>query len=741
MQVENLNLPRPLLDYYGRIGAEVLNFRRAMIKLHAGKYYLEKALIKVGPDGEISCNKKEYEPTEDEQKAIKASWAEGNMPRSIPATLAAAEKKAGDLVGQTFLFRTRVPGAAGEIVMIQQRSVNEETGERYFVPWTFWSDGAWRPMEPDGPLPFWKPAVSTSNRIMIHEGAKAAREASRIAQEFNEHGKSKHPWAEELATYEHWGMIGGALAPHRSDYSELVRHSPTVVVYVCDNDFPGESALTDVSKCWGRKLKGLKFDPRWPTSFDMADDFPQSFFENNRYIGPALDDLLVPATYATEVLHTGEKGRPSTIVKREFAEEWFHTVQPEAFAHKDWPNEILTLTEFNSKVRPFSGINDTAMLLKTVDATKGSALTYTPSKPPGIFVEDGRRCLNTHVPSRVRAEAGDVRPFLEYMEHLVPNDEDRRNLLKWVVTLVARPEVKVSFGVLLISDMQGVGKSTLGEKILKPLLGHDNVSMPGENEIVESDFNYWAAHKRLAVVHEIYAGNSSKPYNKLKSLITDDYVVINKKYQAAYQIENWIHILACSNSLNALKLSVDDRRWFVPKVTETRKPQAFWSDLNYWLQFDGGLAKIKGWCEKQTDVFFKGETAPFSEAKKEVIEEGFSPGMKFVADLLRDLKEDHPDEEMYVVDLDLHHALKEVFYAGREQGRLEKVMTLRKVAKSVGWFVREEKVMARTWEGIGVRGAKVISTTPLVEQESWSSLAQKKPVSTVELATKRVRFA
>ena len=745
MSVEQLDLPRPLLDYYGRIGAEVLNFRRAMVKAHAGKYYMERCLIKVESDGAITVTKKDYEPTEEEQKAIKAAWAEGNMPRSIQASMALAERQADQLGGQCFLFRSRV-GENG-IIMIQQRITTDE-GERKFVPWTYWSDGQWRAAEPDGPLPFWKPEESTSTRIMIHEGAKAAQHVSRLVDQFRLDGEKvlpgSHPWIEELAKWEHWGMIGGALAPHRTDYSELVRHAPTDVVYVCDNDFPGESALTEVSKCWGRKLKGIKFDPRWPLSFDMADPMPSIFMSGGRWIGPQLEDLMVPATWATESVHTGAKGRPVQVIKRDFAEEWFHSVVPEAFAHRDWPNKIYNLAEFNNLVRPFSTVNDTAALLKTQSATKGVALKYNPSLPPGIFIHEGDRCLNTHVPCSLKSEAGDVQPFLDYMDHLVPFEEDRKNLLKWVITLVARPDVKVSFGVLLISDMQGVGKSTLGEKILKPLLGHDNVSMPGEQEIVESDFNYWAAHKRLAVVHEIYAGNSSKPYNKLKSLITDDYVVINKKYQAAYQIENWIHVLACSNSLNALKLSVDDRRWFVPKVTEIRKPAEFWKALNQWLTLHGGLGKIKHWCEEQAknpeNLFFKGETAPMSEAKKEVIEEAFSPGMKFIADILRDLKEDHPDEPIYILDGELHRVLTQVFYQGKQTDRLEKALTLRKVAKSLGWHVREEKIQARVWGDIESRNAKVISNDPLVENMSWSALAQLKPMPLIEYASKKVRF-
>ena len=60
---------------------------------------------------------------------------------------------------------------------------------------------------------------------------------------------------------------------------------------------------------------------------------------------------------------------------------------------------------------------------------------------------------------------------------------------------------RMSYGMLLISEKQGVGKTTLGASILGPLIGTWNCSFPGENDIL-AQFNEWVAHKRLAVVSD-----------------------------------------------------------------------------------------------------------------------------------------------------------------------------------------------------------------------------------------------
>ena len=93
-------------------------------------------------------------------------------------------------------------------------------------------------------------------------------------------------------------------------------------------------------------------------------------------------------------------------------------------------------------VRPFSDVDDTARLLKAHAASKSAVLQYSPAEEPGVYSGKGGRFINTHCPSAIKAEAGDPQPFLDYMEHLIPGDADRTELLRWCATLIARPEVR-----------------------------------------------------------------------------------------------------------------------------------------------------------------------------------------------------------------------------------------------------------------------------------------------------------
>jgi hypothetical protein len=729
------NVPA-LAAYIDRIGAEELNFRRFMVKEHRGAYYIEKSLILLDADGTISCNNKSYAPTKDEEAAIKAAFHGVAFPHSIPASRHQVasfvrDKLPAGAIAYEFFNR------GGDIVMLQVRTVDKE-GQKQFLPVTLWSDGEWRWMEPEGKLPFWRPTPDCrKGAIMIHEGAKAAKFVTDLIADY-ERCKA-HPWGRTLAQYEHWGMIGGALAPHRADYEMLQREKPAEVVYVCDNDFPGKSALQEVSRHYGGAMKGVTFTDDFPPCWDLADDMPKRFFAvNGRYIGPAFWEFKMQATRATEMVLTGEKGRPAARVKPDFIEEWFHSVTPEVFIHRDYPDRIYTPNEFNNVVRPFSDVDDTARLLKAAAASKSGELHYQPGREPGIYGVDGRRYINTHVPSGIKAEPGDPAPFLEFMQDLVTDERDRIELLRWCATLIARPDIKMHYGVLLISEAQGVGKGTLAEKILKPLLGGKaNVSTPSERDIVDSSFNSWAAHKRLAIVHEIYAGNSSKAYNTLKSVITDETITVNKKFQASYEIENALHICACSNSFRALQIAADDRRWLVPKLSEKKKPHEYWIKLNRWLTQEGGLGIIKAWAERWLETeppVLPGAPAPWTAMKKEVVEEGYSPGMTEVARELDRIRaavdgDDPPlakqledaghlrNGQLVIIDEDLVQHVRNQIHDGRYNERLEKPLTIRKVAKGRGWYIGEHRIETNA---LGrCRGARLICST--------RELAEKKP--------------
>jgi hypothetical protein len=443
-------------------------------------------------------------------------------------------------------------------------------------------------------------------------------------------------------------------------------------------------------------LKGVMFDKRWPGGWDIADDMPEGLFNSQRhYKGPMLEDMLRPATWATELLYPDGKGRPTTVISPRFTEEWCHSIRPDVYIHVDWPNRVYTPPEFNDLVAPYSHSSETSRLVKQDDSGKAGVIHYNPSMPPGIIGEDAQGAvLNTFVGTKYKPKEGDAAPFLDFLDHLVPRDDDRKELMRWCATIIARPDLKIHYGVLLISEMQGVGKGTLGEKIIAPLVGMHNVSFPGEAEIVDSNYNYWLAHKRFAMVHEIYAGHSAKAYNKLKSSITDRFITVQKKYMANYEVENWIHVMACSNSMRALRLENDDRRWFIPRIAEEKKTPEYWMKLNHWLEQEEGLEIVLRWAIqylKEVRPVMPGDPAPWSTLKKAVVEEGYSPGQHVVAAYLEEWMEKVTSGDLpansFLLDRDLVQLIKDTLYEGRHNEHLEKPLTVRKVAKAVGLLI------------------------------------------------------
>jgi len=732
-------LPTPAFDaYIARIGAEQLNFRKYIVREWKEHYYKEIVTIRINDDGAISC-RADYGPTDDEAKEIKvelppviATWPR-SMNTQTAEDLRRKLRKMGSGNPVLFEFYDRRPNENGHIIMLQQR-IEKPDGKEY-RPWTFWSDGEWRPMEPTHrKLPLWKPKDKRGpSRIMVHEGPKVASFIDDLLYNPKRRDeRAKHPWIKDLEQYEHWGAIGGALAPQRTDYEELRRERSKAVVYVCDNDDPGRSVLQQFSKYYYKTMKGIQFEHNWPPSWDMAEPIPANQFDKEgRYIGRSLQDLMIAATYATQTVPPSSKGgRPTHALRPDFVEEWMHTVKPDVYIHRDFPDRIWSAKEFDDQVSPFSQVPDTSRLVRATQRCKAEGLRYDPSSEPGVYVAPGGgRFVNVHVPSAIVAEKGEVKPFREFMEHLIPDKDDRFKTDRWVATLIARPEIRMRYGLLLISK-QGVGKGTLGANILKPLVGELNTSVPSETEVIDSNYNYWLAHKRLAIVHEIYAGHSSKAYNTLKTVITDDDVTVRQKYLASYTIENWIHIFACSNSPRALLLAADDRRWLVPKVNEEAKPREYWDQINDWLVNEGGLRKIRWWAENfvaEHGPVLTGENAPSTAKKKEVIKEGYSPGMQLADDILRAIKQDMDDGTIkgpvLIADTAIVAAIKDTQHEGRVSDKLEKPSTIRKVAEAGGWYISDARAFVKEW-GTRLIGPRLICSDPADAKTSPGTLAK-----------------
>src|SRR5262249_4311300 len=137
--------------------------------------------------------------------------------------------------------------AEGRVLWVQERVFGDVLGlKKSDFPWSHWSDGRWRNMEPDGPLPLYglDQNLADAYTVFIHEGAKTAKylrfmTGTEADVDYQEHPwllKENCPWGKQLTDHAvHIGWPGGAPNPHRVDWTpirELSLH--TRVILVCD---------------------------------------------------------------------------------------------------------------------------------------------------------------------------------------------------------------------------------------------------------------------------------------------------------------------------------------------------------------------------------------------------------------------------------------------------------------------------------------------------------------------------
>jgi hypothetical protein len=293
-------LDRPgdaLAAYIRRIGAEQKNFRRWVIKAEGPDGYQRvTATIEIVDGDRIECSDEEHAPTPAEAAAIAEELKRVPLPQSTLATEALVEGALRKQTsGELFVFR----GASGGVLFVQERILKDD-GTKADLPWSYWSDCKWYCMEPDGLLPLYGlDRLKHVPRVFLHEGAKAAARVQRMIDD-----RVPHPWRKELEGYvvAHLGWPGGAPNPHRVDWEPLKRLSPDIrVIIVADHDRVGEEAVPAISKLLGRSLMWVRFDDHFPDAFDLADPWPShaEWWRDEKYVGPTLDDMTSPATWAT----------------------------------------------------------------------------------------------------------------------------------------------------------------------------------------------------------------------------------------------------------------------------------------------------------------------------------------------------------------------------------------------------------------------------------------------------------
>lgn len=157
---------------------------------------------------------------------------------------------------------------------------------------------------------------------------------------------------------------------------------------------------------------------------------------------------------------------------------------------------------------------------------------------------------------------------LKLLEHTFGEATD--HFINWAALIIQKRTRTLTAWVL--GGVQGSGKGSITELLLMPLLGKSYVKVLNIANL-ESDFNSFADNTLLITVDEAQVSNSKqigKIMNRVKHLITEKHITINKKFCPEYTIENHMNFMFTGNQYDITQIDPDDRRYNVPDRQETK---------------------------------------------------------------------------------------------------------------------------------------------------------------------------
>lgn len=227
---------------------------------------------------------------------------------------------------------------------------------------------------------------------------------------------------------------------------------------------------------------------------------------------------------------------------------------------------------------------------------------------------------------------GGCETMLELLHYLCSSEKNSREIyawvLKWLAYPIQHPGAKMRTA-LIFHGPQGAGKNLFFETVMAIYGEYGRIV---DQAAIEDKFNDWASRKLFLIADEVVArAELFHIKNKLKSLITGEWIRINPKNVAAHDEKNHVNLVFLSNERQPLVLEEDDRR-FAVVWTPDKLPQEFYGEVRAELDAGGRAALHHYLLNLDLGDFNEHTKPPMTDAKREVIDISMGSVERFLAD-------------------------------------------------------------------------------------------------------------
>lgn len=267
--------------------------------------------------------------------------------------------------------------------------------------------------------------------------------------------------------------------------------------------------------------------------------------------------------------------------------------------------------------------------LESQNRLSADTITWAPGEPEFCHAPErlqaGNKAYNLWMAPPMLPAPADwhdrVKPFIQHVAYLVPNDPERTRFLQWIGHIFQRPGELPHTCYLMIATETGIGRGTLASILTRALRGYVAANM--NVDALFGGFNGRISQKLLATIDEVREGNSSNRYAKaesLKSKITEEVRALNPKYGAQSVEKNCCRWLMFSNHLDALPFDNGDRRIIVIENPTSRAQPEWYCHIHALMTESAFIASVQRFfLTIDLAGFSAHEPAPINEAKRKAL--------------------------------------------------------------------------------------------------------------------------
>ena len=358
------------------------------------------------------------------------------------------------------------------------------------------------------------------------------------------------------------------------------------------------------------------------------------------------------------------------------------------------------------------------------DTKKAVALKYQPvtrDHDTGIIELFGQQYVNTYVPPNWPETDEKPRVFLEHMDYLFPNSDEREVFLDWLAYKIQKPASRSYAIVMVAENAYGTGRSWIKDMLTEVLQGGVNsatlAQLYGKGTSSEQTYNDWKVGCQFIVIEEAKDSGLSHDdyyhgYETFKLNVDtkiEKNIRVNEKYGRTRHEHGYYNVMIFSNHADAMVIPENDRRVCVLENPSKRLDYDYYDRLINALRGDEP-ARVYWWLMRRDVSGFDHVYPQPTPTKARMVENTRAPSAAIAEWIL----ENHPS------DIVTRNTLRSaVMTAARELDDEKNMMKPQNITKIL-W--REIKTLRAEDTKHGARymiGGKRVEVRAIRNREEW----------------------